>query len=314
MARHALFERVDLDLYLALAGSGSLARAAQATGVHHATAFRRLGDLEAKVGALLFERLPGGYAPTPAGRALLAPARRLKTEMQEFDARVLNYDRALSGPVRVTTSDGLAAGYLPRHLAAFRERFPDVEIELVTENRMLDLTAREVDVAVRPARRLTGSMVGRSVGRMAYTLYGSSEYLERHDAIDPGAPDLAAHTVVGYHDSLAFFSTAKWLARHARRARVAARCNNLWTMLALARAGVGLAALPCVMGDADARVRRALPPPEAMTTQLWLLTHPSIRKVARVRALLDFLFESIGADGARLAGEAVRGPRARALR
>jgi DNA-binding transcriptional LysR family regulator len=303
MPRHALFERGDLDLFLALAASGHLARAAQATGVHHATAFRRLGDLEARVGALLFERLASGYVLTPAGRALLGPARRVNAGLQEFDARVLNYDRALAGAVRVTTSDGLAAEYLPRHLAGFRARFPEVEIDFVTDNRVLDLTAREADVAVRPARRLTGGMVGRSVGRMAYTLYAAPEYLRRHGAVDAGAPDLSGHTIVGYHDSLAYFTTAKWLARHGRKARVAARCNNLWTMLALARAGAGLAALPCVMGDADAGVRRALPPPEAMATQLWLLTHPSIRKVARVRALLDFLFESMRADRARLAGE-----------
>jgi len=107
--------------------------------------------------------------------------------MEEFDARVLNYDRALSGTVRMTTSDGLAAAYLPPYLARFRERFPDIEVELIVANRMLDLTAREVDVALRPARRLTGSMVGRSAARMAYTLYGSPGYLRRHGARLGGA-------------------------------------------------------------------------------------------------------------------------------
>jgi DNA-binding transcriptional LysR family regulator len=297
-----VFERGDLELLLAVADGGSLAKAAQALGVHHATAFRRLADMEHKARALLFDRLPHGYQPTRAGELLLDPARSLNRQLREFDARVLNADRTLAGTVRVTTSDGLATAYLAPHFEAFAAACPDVEIELIVENRLSDLAEREVDVAIRPAQRLSGNMVGRKVAAMGYALYASREYVRRHGAIDPASLDFSRHSVCHYHASIGYFSTAKWLDRHARKAKIAARCNNLTAMLAMGRAGAGIVAIPCVLGDADSSMVRLLGPVPAMATSLWLCTHPGIRKVARIRALLDHLHASIGRDSARLAG------------
>ncbi len=297
------FERGDVELLLALADSGNLARAAQALGVHHATAFRRLADTESKAGALLFDRLPSGYALTEAGRLLVEPARRLREQMLEFDARVLNFDRALNGRIRVTASDGLASGYLAPHLAAFSRAHPDIELDLRVENRTLDIAAREIDVAIRPAKKLSGGMVGRSAGRVGYALYAAPAYARARGAVDPVAPDLRGHDLILYAESLGFYTTAAWLERQARRARVVARANNMAAMLALAQAGAGVAVLPCALGDGVAGVTRLAPPLEVLATQLWLCTHPDIRKVARIRALLDALHASISTDRARLAGE-----------
>lgn len=296
------FERADIDLFLALAEAGRLDAAARATGVHHATAFRRLEELEDKAGARLFERVGGRYRLTTAGQALLEPAQRIRDELLEFDSRVLNYDTAPAGVVRLTSSDGLAVGYLPPVLARFAAQWPDIHVELRVENAISDIAAREVDVALRPASRLAGNMVGRKAGTMGYALYASRAYSRAHPRIDPRAPDLAGHDVIGYDDSMAFYSTARWLARHARRSRVRASANSLQAMLNLAAAGMGIAALPCVIGDAAPGVSRASEPIEAMQTGLWVCTHPDIRNVARVRALLDFLYEAVAADRVRLAG------------
>jgi DNA-binding transcriptional LysR family regulator len=298
----AAFGRGDLELLLEIADSGSLAAAAQALGVHHATAFRRLADMEHKARARLFERLAHGYRPTRAGTLLLDPARLLREQLREFDARVLNFDRTLAGTVRVTTSDGLASAYLAPHFRAFAAAYPDIVIELQVENRMSDLAEREVDVAIRPAQKLAGNMVGRRAGAMGYALYASRDYVKRHGRLDPAKLDFDGHSICHYDSSIEFFSTAKWLSRYARKARVAARCNNLTAMLAMGRAGMGIVAIPCVLGDADGAMARLIAPPPEMATGLWLCTHPGIRKVARIRALLDALHASIGRDGARLAG------------
>lgn len=302
--RTAAFERGDLELLLEIADSGSLAKAAQALGVHHATAFRRLEDMEHKARARLFERLPHGYQPTHAGALLLDPARLLRQQLQAFDARVLNFDKALAGTVRVTVSDGLATAYLAPHFQAFAVAYPDIVIELMVENRVSDLAEREVDVAIRPAQKLSGNMVGRKAAAMAYSLYASRDYVQRHGGLDAAKLDFSGHSVCHYHSSIEFFSTAKWLDRHARKAHVAARCNNLTAMLAMGRAAMCIVAIPCVLGDADGAMVRLLEPVPAMATSLWLCTHPGIRKVARIRALLDSLHASIARDSARLAGAA----------
>ncbi|MDB5807112.1 MAG: hypothetical protein JWN73_4434 [Betaproteobacteria bacterium] len=108
----------------------------------------------------------------------------------------------------------------------------------------------------------------------------------------------ASHTGLDAH-----FRSSKWLNRHARAATVAARSNQFGPMLGMAQAGIGIAALPCVVGDVTPGLLRVIPPPEAMSTHLWLCTHPHIRGVARIRALLDFLHASISAVQARLRGE-----------
>jgi DNA-binding transcriptional LysR family regulator len=297
-----VFERADLALLLALAESGSLARAARALGVHHATAFRRLADLEHRARARLFERLPHGYRLTPAGARVVAGARDVQVALRELDARVLEEDRAIAGPVRLTTSDGLASAYLAPHLRALADAHPGLTLELLVENQLSDLAEREVDIAIRPAQRLAGHMVGRKAAAMAYALYASKDYVQRHGRLDARSPNFAGHAVCHYDDSIAYFSTAKWLMRYAGRARVAARCNHLTAMRELARAGMGIAALPCVLGDADGALVRLLGPVPAMETGLWLCTHPGIRKVARIRAVLDFLHASIARDASRLAG------------
>jgi DNA-binding transcriptional LysR family regulator len=297
-----IFERADLGLLLALAEHGNLARAARAVGVHHATAFRRLADLEHRARARLFERLPHGYRLTRAGERVAAPAAELQRALRALDATVLEEDRVVAGPVRVTTSDGLATAYLAPHLRALADAHPGLTLELLVENRLSDLAEREVDVAIRPAQRLAGNMVGRKAAAMAYALYASKDYLRRHGRLDARAPDFAGHAVCHYDDSIAYFSTAKWLARYAGKARVAARCNHLTAMREMARAGLGIAALPCVLGDAEGGLVRALGPVPAMETGLWLCTHPGIRKVARIRAVLDFLHVAISRDAARLAG------------
>lgn len=296
------FDRAHIDLFLALAGAGRLDAAAKSTGVHHATAFRRLEDMEAHAGARLFDRVAGGYRLTAAGQALLEPARRIRDELLEFDARVLHYDTALAGVVRLTSSDGLALAYLPAVLGRFAGRYPDIQVELRVDNAISDLAAREVDVALRPAARLSGNMVGRKAGTMGYALYASRAYARAHAPLDARHPDLAGHDVIGYDASMGFYSTARWLARHGRRARVRATANSLHAMLGLAAAGVGVAALPCVLGDGAHGVARLTQPIEATQTNLWICTHPDIRNVARIRALLDFLYDALAADRARLAG------------
>lgn len=297
------FDAGDLSLFISLARHGMLAHAAAETGVHHSTAFRRLGELEERIGVRLFNRNAGAYTLTSAGERVLPFAERLRKQHLAFENSLLNLDRALAGRVRATTSDGIASHYLGPHLARFRREYPEIEVELVVDNQMLDLSERVVDVAIRPTRRLEGQMVGRKAADMAYTLYAAKEYLAHHPRIHAEAPDFSGHELIGYAASVDYFSTAKWLNKHARAAKMAARSNQFGPMLSMAQAGLGIAALPCVVGDVTPGLARVIPPPEAMTTHLWLCTHPHIRGVARIRALLDFLHASISADQPRLRGE-----------
>ena len=295
-------DTADLELLVEIADTGSLAKAAKELRIHHATAFRRLCDLEKRAGALMFERLPHGYVPTPAAHKLLASARRLRVEMRNFDAQLREFDTEDAPPLRVTTSDGLASSFLPPLLRFFHEAHPDVAVDLVVENRILSVADRQVDIALRPAREVSGDMVCRRVAAMGYTLYASKEYLRRCGSLDPNAPNFKGHSICGFSESVAYFTTAKWLQRHARDARVAAQCNSLTTMQGMARTGMCIAALPCILGNRDPQLVPLMPPIEAMQTSLWVCTHKRLRKVARVRLFLDFVYAAIEEQKEQLAG------------
>ena len=305
MAR-PLLDRNDLELVVEIAESGSLIKAAKLMRVHHATAFRRLVEVERRTGALLFERLAQGYVPTAAMRNLLPDARKLRGQLRDLDSRIVGINRLAHEPLKVTTSDGLAAAFFPRLLHAFNDAHPDIVVNLIVENRVMSVSEREVDIALRPAREVSGNMVCRKVGTVGYSLYASRGYVELHGALDAAHPDFSDHAICSYHPSLSYFTTAKWLDRHARAARVVAQCNSLTTMQALARTGLCIAALPCVVGDGDPDLVRLLPPVTAMETSLWVCTHARLRKAPRVRAFLDFFHDAIMKEHSRLSGHAAK--------
>ena len=297
----AYVDRADVELLVQIAETGSLTKAAKALGIHHATAFRRLADLEQHAGAAMFERLPQSYVPTVAGEKVLIAARRLRSELWEFDAQFRDLN-AMGAPLRVTTSDGLAYAFLPELMRAFSDAHPHILVDLVVENRVLSVPEREVDIALRPAREVSGDMVCRRVAAIAYSLYASRDYIRRHGSLNLHAPNFSGHKICGYSATVAYFTTAKWLQRHAKAAQVVAECNSLTAMQAMARTGMSIAALPCVLANSDSQLVALLPPVAAMETSLWVCTHKRLRKNARVRTFLDFFYDAIEKNKSQLAG------------
>lgn len=286
----------DLRVVLAIARGGGLAGAARRLGVNHSTVFRRLDALEAGLGVRLFERRRSGYAATPAGDDLLRTAERVESEMLELGRRIAGRDLSLSGAIRLTAPDDIATRLLIAPLARFRAAHPGIDLELVIDNRMLSLTKREADVAVRPTREPPESYVGRIAGPVATAAYMAAPAAD-------GARDLAALPWIAWDEGGGPPDTARWLAQQAPASAIAYRSNSLLNQADACRAGLGAALLPCLLGDPDAELRRLTDPLPDLDVDLWLLTHRDLRRTARIRALLDFLFFEIKAQRPLLAGE-----------
>ncbi|MFO1067920.1 MAG: LysR family transcriptional regulator [Geminicoccaceae bacterium] len=276
----------DLRLVLAIGRAGSLAGAARDLAIDHSTAFRRLGALEAMLGVRLFERARAGYAPTAAGEAVVAAAQRVEAEVLAAERLVAGEDLRPGGVVRLTTTDTLA-GLLAPVLAACRRAYPAITLELVVTNALLTLTRRDADIALRPSDDVPGHLVGRRLCNIASAVY----------AVDP-PPD----AWVGPDESLGHLRAAAWLAREVADGRVALRCNSLMGLLAAARAGIGRAVLPCFLGDAEPALRRLGAPLPGLETGLWLLVHPDLRRVARIRAVIDVASAGLADCRERLEG------------
>lgn len=268
----------DLRVVLAVGRHGTLTAAARRLGVNHSTVFRRVAQIEAEIGVRLFERHRDGYVPTPAGDDAIAVAESLEGAVDELARRLAGRDTRPSGLVRATTADTLLSGFLGPPIAAFRAAHPEIRLELTIGNPFASLSKRDADVAIRATPAPPDTLVGRRVCGVAWAIY---------DAAAEGDP--GDRPWIGFDDSLSHLAAARWLRDTPHAAAVAVRANSLLVMLSLARAGAGVAPLPCFLGDTAPELRRVRPPIDALTTDLWILTHRDLRHVARVRAFVDFM-------------------------
>lgn len=285
----------DLRVFLAVARAGSLSGAARSLGVNHSTVFRRIGAFELALEVRLFDRLPGGYVLTAAGEEMRESALRVEAEIAALGRKVVGQDLRLSGTVRIATIDMLAVWLLPRHLAAFRAAYPGIELEVAVSNAAVNLSRHEADVALRVGNQPPETLVGRRVGRLVFASYGAIGVTDR----DQNIP-LAERDWIGFesdHEAL-----ASRFARFLPKVRPVFRVNSVAAAVAAAKAGIGLAPLPCGIADLEPDLVRVAQLPDAFSLDLWLLTHEDLRHTARIRALLDFLAEALAADAPLLEG------------
>jgi DNA-binding transcriptional LysR family regulator len=285
-------------LVLEVHRAGSLRVAADALGVDHSTAFRRLNAFEKKLGVRLFERLPGGtYQATQAGERMVAAAERMEEETLSLDRDIAGRDRRLSGRLRVTSSETLAYSRLTRHLAAFRAANPEIVVELAISNRVLNLSRREADVALRPVRPKENDLWGRKLADVGWTLYAAPPLLQTIGGRLARAEDLARHPLIGWEEEAQEIMAADWLRGIAPAGGFVYRTSSLVNQLVAAKAGIGLALLPCYLGDDQDGVVRALAAPiAALAGELWIVTHVDLKSTARVRAFFEIVGEGLARE------------------
>ena len=288
----------DLRLVLSVYREGSLSGAARRLDVTHSTVFRRLGAIEQRMGVRLFERFRDGYAPTPAGEMAALSAGRLEDEVLTLERKLSGQDLRPFGTVRITTTDTLGA-MVTRHLPAMRALHPEIRVEIAISNRMANLTRREAEIAIRPTPEPPEILVGRCVAEIAHAIYGSPGYLSRRKD-----KDLPAHDWIGLDDALADTVIARWMHENLHAAHIACSVDALPTLRDAAVAGLGLALLPCFVGDLTSGLCRVVPKALAEPrSALWLLTHDDLKRTARIRATLDFLAKALASERALLEGK-----------
>lgn len=269
----------DLDLLRAIGAAGSLTGAAKALAIEHSSAFRRLAAIEARVGSALFRRSRRGYAPTEAGELAIVGAQRLLVGVDELQRQLAGRDARAEGRIRVTIPDTLAV-LAARLCREFHAAHPALRCDLVVANAFFTLQQPEAEVALRASVAAPEGLSARRIGAIATAAYapaGQSGGLATADA-----------DWIGFDDALAHLSSARWLRTHVPPQRIAMRVNSLPAALAACQAGIGRALLPCYLADAASGVKRLKGDVEAIRTDLWFVTHPDLRRSAKVRLLREF--------------------------
>jgi DNA-binding transcriptional LysR family regulator len=288
----------DARLVLAVAREGNLTRVAKILEIDYSTVFRHLNALERKLGMPLFDRFPGGvYQPTSVGARMAAAAERMEDEALSFERDVAGRDRHLSGRLRVTSAETLAYRQLTPHLAAFRKAHPGIVVELAIDNRILNLSRREADVALRPQRPKEGDLWGRKIAGVAWAVYGARADVDSNYFPASAVKGIERHPLIGWDEVAPRFGAADWLENAAPASSFVYRTASLVNQLLAAKAGMGLAVLPCYLGDPESELARAFPKPiPELAAELWIVTHVDLRHTTRVRTFFDFICERLARE------------------
>jgi DNA-binding transcriptional LysR family regulator len=279
----------DLRFFLAVSERGSISGAAKLLNVNHSTVLRRLASLEKRLGSRLFDRLPGGYEMTAQGEELRNQLRGVSEQIENAQRSLSGRDLKLSGAIRITTTDTLMRGLLMPYLAEFHDLNPATQMEIVVNNTFLSLTRREADVAVRPSNIVPENLLGRRVGRLRTAIYASKNYLQKNAK----KKQWAAHNWVAPDETLSHLTQAKWMRENIPEDRVVVRVDSLVGMVAAVRCGMGVGMLLCLLADEETELVRLTEPVDELDTDLWILTHPALKGVARIKAFTAFLYDRL---------------------
>ncbi|MEM7503607.1 MAG: LysR family transcriptional regulator [Pseudomonadota bacterium] len=275
----------DARVFLAIAETGSLAGAAKRLGKNHSTVFRRLNALEASLNTRLFERQSSGYVTTPIGDRLLELSRDVEGMFQQIDREVAGRDLEPTGLVRLTTAPNIARTLMPSVVRGLQASHPGIVLEIAVGDGDYNLSRREADIALRATRSPPLHLVGRKILDLSWWVCGASRS-RRQTPLNLDA--LTNHALVGADAALMRLEAFQWLERHYAD-QIVARANDLSTMAAMTVAGVGLSILPSDQREMSLKHLLRIP---NLDGELWLLTHPDLRRVARIRAVWDAVLRS----------------------
>lgn len=277
----------DLPFVLSVCEAGSLSGAARMMDVNHSTVFRRIEGVEERLGVRLFERQSHGYVMTPAGELFFERAIVLCEGMNQIELELGGKDLRLEGRLTITTTDSLLHVLSPT-MATFQELHPNVELCILSDARALDLSRRDADIALRPTLNPPEHWVGRKLTKILCATYATSDYWE--SVRDLPAED---HRWIMLDDDL---DQSPMSRMSVQKKAAGARVTIVSTVMGVYDAvlsGLGLAVLPCYLGDQNSDLVRVDEPDQRAGWDLWLLAHPDVRRSARVHAFYEFAMEHI---------------------
>jgi len=273
----------EVKSFAVVAEAGTVRRGARQLGVHHSTVSRRIDNLEHALGTKLFDRRPEGYILNTTGEEFAAAVRECGVRLNDAERHISGLDRDLSGAVTVTMAGPLAVHVFGPRLAEFANAYPDIEVRIITTTNVLDISRREADVAIRIDNNPPESLIGKRLFPYYQTVYATQEYLNSQDF--ENEPE-----------------TARWISWRDSKDRYPQWTKEtgfgavpLWGYFpdpslqqSAARGSLGLAMLPCVIGDNDPQLVRASSRKPTKARDIWLLTHNDLRRTARIKAFMVF--------------------------
>ena len=290
-----MFNWNDLTFFLELARQGRLRPTARALGVDYTTVSRRISELEKSLAVALFERRNDGFVLTKEGRRLQRIALRMENISFEVNEEVMSEAKDLRGRVRIASMEGLAAYYLSERFCEITRDYPNIELELVTERFLLNLTKREADISISFAPPIGPRITTSKAGTFKLGLFASRAYLSER-GMPASAQDLQSHDFVDYVSDLIEIDESHWLLEVLDPECVTFRSTSMAAQQNAVVSGQGIALLPYFSAKHDARLIPVLHGQIEVSRNIYISVHEDVEYLSRVKTVTRFLHQAFKRD------------------
>jgi len=286
-----------LRIFHAVAESGSVTSATVNLNLSQSAISRQIQSLEISLKVKLFERHARGLTLTENGEYLFKTAHDVISKLKDVESTLGDKKNKPSGKLIVTTFVSFGTTWLTPRIQEFMQLNPDIEIELVFDDKELDLSTRQADIGIWARRPKKLNYIQKKLIDINYHIYGSPKYLEKY-----GYPkiinDLNNHKFISFGKGTPspVFNpdwALKLGMKDKKKRKSCMKVNSVYGLLLAVQSGVGLAALPDYLTLKQPDIVKVLPNVEGPITEAHFVYPESLRNVARIQAFRNFLYSKI---------------------
>lgn len=283
-----------LRIFHAVADAGSLTHAGDTLHLSQSAVSRQIRALEESLNATLFHRHARGLILTEQGELLFDATRSINQRIEAAVARIRDSKEEVFGELRVTTTTAFGSLWLAPRLPKLYEKYPDLKIDLMLEEHVLDLPMREADVAIRMKEPSQADLIRKRLMDVHMRLYATPAYLEKN-GIPETLEDLSEHRLICQNTSSAQVRAGADLARELLTYDVKSllTVNNYFGVLQAVLHNLGIGMLPDYVTQDIPGVQRVLPDVESKEIPVFLAYPEELRASKRIEAFRDFVVEEL---------------------
>lgn len=287
-----------LRIFHAVAEAGSFTHAGDTLNLSQSAVSRQISTLEDSLGVSLFHRHARGLLLTEQGELLEKAAKEIFGKLSMIEGQLLDSKQLPEGPLRITTTEFIGSSWLAPRLKELQERYPQLQLTMLLDDRILNLSMREADAAIRLYKPEQQDLIQRQLTTIHFHIYGSKSYLKDHG--QPESPlELKEHCLVGYPESTpAPFADLNWLFRLAGVDPDGEfnllMMNSMYAIHQAVEHDAGLAMLPDYLAKESDNLEIVLPDHQPKPVEMYFVYPEERRHSQRIAIFRDFLLEHVG--------------------
>jgi len=283
-----------LRIFHAVADAGSLTHAGETLHLSQSAVSRQIRGLEESLNVILFHRHARGLILTEQGELLFDATRSMTRRLETAEARIRDSEDEVFGELRVTTTIGFGTLWLAPRLPALYDVYPDLKIDLMLEERVLDLPMREADVAIRMKEPSQADLVRRRLMTVQMKLYAAPEYLAKHGTPET-LDDLESHRIISQNSSAPQVAASAAMIRRLYERDISShlRVNNYFGILQAVIHGLGIGVLPDYLTEDFPNLVNVLPEDSSNEVPVYLAYPEELRQSKRVEAFREFVVDEV---------------------